>query len=360
MTSENQASSEAAQTGQLSSVAHHDDGQNKKLEALSSVYPGLLVAGTISIAATWLSSHYGTPAMLLALLLGIAFNFLGDDARCKAGIEFSCRTLLRIGVALLGVRITFDQLQSLGVLPVAMVVSGVLLTILFGILLARAFKFSYSFGVLTGGSVAICGASAALAISSVLPNTKHSEQNTLLAVVAVTTLSTIAMVVYPVIAASLDLTTSEAGLFLGGTIHDVAQVVGAGYSVSEGTGDIATYVKLLRVAMLMPVVFVIAIIVANSAKHVSDARPGIPLFLVGFAMLVVVSSTINLPEQAISGISSVSSWCLITAISALGVKTSFGKIATLGWKPLFIIIMETVWIALLVLGFVLVLHAQNH
>ena len=170
-----------------------------------------------------------------------------------AGIEFASRSILRLGVALLGVRITFAEIASLGLAPVATVIVGVATTILVGLFLSRRLGLTPMFGVLSGGSVAICGASAALAIASVLPHDRDRERDTILTVVLVTALSTLAMILYPVFATSIGLDHRLAGVFIGGTIHDVAQVVGAGYMISPETGDIATYVKLLRVAMLLPV-----------------------------------------------------------------------------------------------------------
>src|ERR1700691_5531519 len=129
---------------------------------LHAVYPGLLVAGTIALASTCVAQHSTAPVMLFALLFGMAFHFLHEEGRCVAGIEFSSRTVLRTGVALLGVKITVAQIASLGALPVAMVVVGVATTFLVGLTLARRLGLGWAFGVLSGGAVAICGASAAL------------------------------------------------------------------------------------------------------------------------------------------------------------------------------------------------------
>ena len=136
---------------------------------IHAIYPGFLVAATIALASTWLAQHYTAPVMLFALLFGMAFHFLHEEGRCVAGIEFTSRSVLRLGVGLLGVRITLGQIASLGPWPVATVIVGVVTTILFGFLLARRLGLSSMFGVLSGGAVAICGASAALAIASVLP-----------------------------------------------------------------------------------------------------------------------------------------------------------------------------------------------
>jgi uncharacterized integral membrane protein (TIGR00698 family) len=301
---------------------------------IHAVYPGLLVAGTIALASTWLAQHYTAPVMLFALLFGI---------------EFASRSVLRLGVGLLGVRITLAQIASLGPWPVATVVVGVATTILFGFLLARRLGLSSMFGVLSGGAVAICGASAALAIASVLPRSDTRERDTILTVVSVTALSTLAMILYPVFATSIGLDHRQAGVFIGGTIHDVAQVVGAGYTISNETGDIATYVKLLRVAMLLPAVFAISFLYARSGGHGEGARATLPMFLVGFAVLVVVNSMGLLPKIAIDLANEVSRWCLVAAIAALGMKTSFKALFAVGWRPIGLMVAETLWIAALVL-----------
>ena len=330
------------------------------LTRLRNLGPGLAIAVLVALAASWLAEHYASPVMLFALLLGIAVNFLSQDARCKPGIDFASRSILRLGVALLGARITLAQVQSLGGDALALAAAAVVLTIACGILLARSARLSSAFGVLTGGSVAICGASAALAIASVLPRHPDHERDTVMTVVAVTTLSTVAMVLYPVIAAAFGLGEHTAGVFLGATIHDVAQVVGAGYSVSTTAGDTATIVKLFRVAMLLPVVLVVSFVVQRSGSASSDGAgrpPLLPMFLVGFAALVVVNSAGWLTQPVAGGLQEASRWSLVTAIAALGTKTSLGDLARVGWKPVAIIIGETLFVGGFVLaGLVLLLR----
>src|SRR5580698_1181549 len=316
---------------------------------IHAVYPGLLVAGTIALAATWLAQHYTAPVMLFALLFGMAFHFLHEEGRCVAGIEFASRSVLRAGVALLGMRITLGQIVSLGALPVLTVIVAVATTIAFGFVLSRRLGLPSMFGVLSGGSVAICGASAALAIASVLPRSDTRERDTILTVVSVTALSTIAMIIYPIFSTSIGLDHRLAGIFIGGTIHDVAQVVGAGYTISNETGDIATYVKLLRVAMLLPAVFAISFLYARNKGPGESAKATLPMFLVGFAALVVLNSIGLLPKVAIDLANDVSRWCLVAAIAALGMKTSFKALFAVGWRPVGLMVAETLWIAVLVL-----------
>ncbi len=314
------------------------------------VWPGFLVAATIALASTWLSQHYTAPVMLFALLFGMAFHFLHEEGRCVAGIEFTSKAVLRLGVALLGARITAAQILGLGVMPIVTVILGVSTTIAVGALTARALGRRLTFGVLSGGAVGVCGASAALAIASVLPRNEDSERDTILVVVLVTALSTLAMIFYPIIAVSLGLDHVRAGVFLGGTIHDVAQVVGAGYSISPQTGDIATYVKLLRVTMLLPVVFAIAFAAARAPSRTGGApKARLPLFLVGFAALVVVNSLGWIAKPVGDASAEVSRWCLVAAIGALGMKTSFRALVAVGWRPVAVMVVETAWLFALVL-----------
>ena len=189
--------------------------------------PGLLLSATIALAVRFVSERLGGPAMLYALLFGMAFNFLTEDERFATGIRIASRNILRFGVALLGLRITMTEVADLGWPVLALIVASVLATIILGGLVGRAFGLGDNQSVLSAGAVAICGASAALAISSVLPAHKDLERNTILTVAGVTALSTIAMVIYPVFVTYLHYDHATAGVFLGATIHDVAQVVGA-------------------------------------------------------------------------------------------------------------------------------------
>jgi len=312
-------------------------------------FSGLLVALTIAIAAVFLSDHYGAPTMLFALLLGIAFNFLSEHERCAQGIDMAAKQVLRIGVALLGLRISFAALHDLGLLPVALVIGGVVSTILLGIVLTRLLNGKASFGCLTGGAVAICGASAAMALSSVLPQGKDGERDTIFSVVTVTAFSTMAMVIYPIIAAALGLDEQQTGVFLGATIHDVAQVVGAGYGVSDHTGDVATVVKLLRVAMLLPVVLIVMRVVRAHLKadKTGAAKLPFPWFVLGFVALVVLNSSVDVPVVISSALIDVSRWCIVMAVAALGMKTSFAALIKVGWMPMVLMLVETLYLAVL-------------
>ena len=321
----------------------------RRKQKLNLLLPGIVASAIVAASAAFLSEHYGAPVMLMALLLGMALGFLSEEGRAVAGIRFTSSTILRIGVALLGMRITVEQILSLGGTLMAVVIGAVFLTISFGILLSRLLGQSRDFGILSGGSVGICGASAALAISAVLPQNKDSERNTIFTVISVTALSTIAMIAYPPIAQWFGLDAQQAGVFLGATIHDVAQVVGAGYSMSDETGDTATVVKLLRVAMLVPIVFSLSLLLRKRSDGGPRPALPLPLFIIFFVLFVAINSSGVASAQVQEFASDVSRWCLITAIAALGMKTSLKSLLEVGWRPATLLVSETVFLATLIL-----------
>lgn len=312
--------------------------------------PGFVVSLIVAAAASFLSEHYGAPVMLFALLLGMALNFLAGEGTCKAGIEFTARTVLRIGVALLGMRITLEQIAALGWKPVALVVILVVVTIGVSVIAAKALGFQRLFGMLTGGATAICGASAALALAAALPNHPQKERATLFTVIGVSALSTLAMILYPMIANWLELSPQVAGVFLGATIHDVAQVVGAGYSMSTETGDTATVIKLMRVAMLLPVIVCAAMVTRMQGADPTGKRPPLlPWFAVGFLLLACINSTGWVVPAVQGTVNELSRWCLVVSISALGMKTQLKELAAVGIKPILLMVGETVFLVVLVL-----------
>lgn len=319
-------------------------------ETARSLFPGFLISALIALAAQFISDHYGAPAMLMALLFGIALNFLSSDQKCQAGIAFSARTILRCGVALLGMRISFEMAASLGWSIVAIVIGGVVATILFGMSVARFFGHGPRFAFLSAGAVAICGASAAMAIAAILPKDERSEERLVFTVVGVTILSTMAMIVYPILADMLGYGAQFAGVFIGATIHDVAQVVGAGFSISEEVGDVSTVVKLIRVAMLAPVILVASIVirqVTSAAQSDMKRPPLIPGFVLAFVVLVIINSIGVFPQALTAVAAELSRWALLTAIAAVGMKTALNEVINVGVPAISLLVLETAFLGVL-------------
>jgi uncharacterized integral membrane protein (TIGR00698 family) len=289
---------------------------------------------------------------LYALLIGSAFNFLITDARVRPGLDLCAKPVLRIGVALLGAKITVAQIAGLGPVMPALILAAVVLTILLGLGLARLFRRPTEEGLLSGCAVGICGASAALTIAAVLPPTRENERFTLLVVVGVTLFSTLAMIVYPLLLHVLQFSGTEAGIFLGGTIHDVAQVIASAMMIGPESTDTATVVKLFRVAMLAPIAMAVAAWAyrAKAATPDSISRPPLlPWFLAVFLLLVGLASAGLLDPSLMAAATTVSKWALLIAIAAAGIKTNFADLLKIGMTPVLMLLSETLFIALFVL-----------
>lgn len=357
--------------------------------------PGIMLSLVIAVAASFVSEHYGGPKFLYALLIGVAFHFLSENDRCRPGIEFSAKRLVRVGVALLGVRIVVSDVSALGLWGILGLAGAVVFTLCFGVLMARVLRVSPMFGLLSGGGTGICGISATMAISSTLPQSPESERCTLMSAIGIASLSTAVMVLYPLWVRWFGMTVPEAGLFLGGSIHDVAQVVGAGSILSPDIAKAATLAKMFRVAMLVPVVLTLSLVFrrtvaaeagmarppgalplqqlqipepvttgatgasaapatasaavpqgASGTSAASARRPPLlPFFLVMFVLLVAVNSLGLIPPAVQRVASDLSGWALVVSISALGIKTSFEKIAALGWRPIALMVAEALFVA---------------
>jgi uncharacterized integral membrane protein (TIGR00698 family) len=338
------------------------------MQRLGSLVPGLTLCILIAFAASHAAGQHGGPAMLYALLFGTALHYLSEEVRTAPGVLACASTVLRLGVGLLGARITLSQIVGLGWSSLLLVFGGVLTTMLCGVVLARRFGLSRSLGILAGGATAICGASAALAISAVLPRSEVLERDTLAVVVLATLLSTLAMLAYPLIAGALHLPAALSGLFIGGSIHDVAQVVVAGYAMGPNVGDAASIVKLFRVSMLPLVVLVISWLVIRAAQRASvlgqagaasrRAIPKVPGFLLLFLCLAAANTAGWIPSAVQAGLNDGSSSCLGVGVAALGMKTSFSHLARSGWRQAALMTVTTIWLGTFMLIGLLLMRGE--
>lgn len=300
--------------------------------------PGLLVALLATLAAASLADRYGAPLTLLALLVGLAMNFLSADARLTPGLALASRELLRWAIVLVGVRITLSQIVALGPFSLLAVVAIVGLTVGAGVLAARALKLGAAFGTLSGGAVAICGASAAMAISATLSERRVRQAELTLVLVGTSAMSSAALVLYPAICELFGLSDVQAGFVLGASIHDVAQTLGAGYAFSPAAGETATIVKLARVALLAPVLALVALAFPAPLKISGGKRvaPLLPWFVVGFFVVAGINSTGIIPVQVTDFTAELSSWMLAISVAATAIRSPLGEILRTGPKPLII------------------------
>ncbi len=311
--------------------------------------PGLLVTIIAALAAAYLSEHYGAPLMLMGLLIGLACNFANADPRLHPGLGFASKSLLRWGIVLAGAQITFGQIVALGWASFGAIALIMVLVILGGIAIARIFRLGTAFGVLAGGAVAICGASAALALSSLLGEKRTSQAQLTLTLVTVSAASAFAMSTYPVIAELLGLSDKQAGFLIGASIHDVAQALGAGYSVSPEAGETAAIVKLTRVTLLAPTLAVIALFLARDTNEKRE-RIGLPWFVAGFLAVAALNSVVAVPPSMTSLLAKATSALLLAAVVATGIRSPMQMLLHQGWRSSMPVVGATVIAFLLALG----------
>ncbi|WP_310497480.1 putative sulfate exporter family transporter [Sandarakinorhabdus sp.] len=300
--------------------------------------PGLTIAVLATLAAASLSDRYGAPLTLMALLIGLALNFLSADRRLTPGLTLASRELLRWAIVLVGARITFAQILALGPESLLAVVAIVAITIGSGVIAARLLGFTSAFGVLSSGAVAICGASAAMALAATLGERRIRQAELTLVLVGTSTMSSVALVVYPMIAHLFDFNDVQAGFFLGASIHDVAQTLGAGYAFSPGAGETATIVKLARVALLAPVLALVAVTFPAAFKITGGKRaaPLLPWFVAGFFVVAAINSTGIIPAVMSGAAAQASAAMLAVSVAATAIRSPLAEIMKAGPKPLLI------------------------
>ena len=334
--------------------------------AVRDILPGLVLSAAVAAAAFFLSPYTAAvvpvPAMVLALIIGIALNPLAVRPVHWPGMAFSVHTILRWAVALLGLRIALADIVDLGIITPLVIVAAMAVTLASGFVFARIAGQPAGFGALAGAATAVCGASATLATSTVVPDYPNKQADVVFVVIAVNALATLAMVAYPPLCLLLGFDPLATGVMLGGTIHDVAQVVGAGYSVSEFAGNSAVIVKLFRVFLLLPVVLGIGWYLARIGPAAGPARVPLPGFAIAFLVLCLLNSAMQFYPEVLSyylplkaALVQLSTWGLLIAIGALGLETSVTTVAALGWRHAATIVGTSAVIFALVTGSLLLL-----
>ena len=291
-----------------------------------SLLRGIFVTVVIAIAAKFLADHYSAPAPLFALMFGLGVNFLATNEKCLEGISFCEKNVLKLGVVLLGFNLASIESSILRPESFFIVILITVSTIVFGLVVSHVLKKTRSFGILSGGAVAICGVSAAVAISSLIPESKSKNGELRIVIIGVTLLSTLAMVIYPIAFSSFGLSDFEVGFLLGVSIHDVAQVIGAGYSVSDEAGLTALIIKMIRVSLL-PVILLILFFTSGSQSSAIRFRTvQFPFFVLGFVACAFIAHIGALPSYVYGWLVNASTWFILIAITAIGIKTEISSI----------------------------------
>lgn len=327
-----------------------------------ALWQGLLLVGAIAGAAMALAGvpsvqGWGLSALTLAIVLGIAIGNTGlirVAPRTAAGVDFAKSTLLRLGIVLYGFRVTFQEIADVGIAGLAIAV--VVVVAVFGLAVSlgtRVFKLDRETSMLIGAGSAICGAAAVMATGPIVRGQAHKVS---VAVATVVTFGTLGMFLYPWLYPYLGFSEHAYGVFVGSTLHEVAQVVVAGGAVSTSAASAAVIEKMLRIMLLAPFLLVLAAHMRPTAADLDrspNAAAGIviPWFALLFIAVGAVNSLHLLPTTWVAFIVQIDTAVLAMAMAALGLHTRGSAIREAGARPL--LLAATLFVCLLIGGWVL-------
>lgn len=288
--------------------------------------------------------------VILAILLGMLIkNFLGVRRVMREGVRLCSKKVLRLAIILLGFKLSLAEVSTLGLRATLLIAFVSTATLLVSIWLGKKLGIAKHLALLIGAGSSICGASAVIAVDAVSKDPK--EEDVAFAVGVVTVFGTLFMLVYPLIDRLLHLSPAFYGMWTGLSVHEVAQVVAAGFAVSEDAGEIATVVKLTRVLFIIPVTLWLAFLAARgTGGKFSFKKITVPWFVVLFFGVVLLNSAHIVPARAVNQLVRLDNFLMTVAMAALGLETSFSAMRKVGVKPLYLGVASSLFIALLSAG----------
>lgn len=301
-----------------------------------TIVPGTALALAIAIAAVALQRTLDVRLlnpMLVAIVVGVLIRLvMGSSLVSPAGLAFAARPILRAGIILLGLQVTLAELGSLGV--GAFVAASITLAATYAamVLVGRAMGLPAQLTKLIAAGTAVCGASAVVAVNSVI---RAKEEDVGYAVASVTLFGTFAMIVLPLIAVASGIDPVVYGVWAGASIHEVAQVAAAAFQLGPEAGQAGTITKLIRVVLLAPLVIAIAF---SLRRGVGADSPSVafPWFVFGFIALVGINSAVELPE-ILRSIGALATTIFLSAgLAAMGLAMDLGQLKRSGIAPLFL------------------------
>lgn len=314
------------------------------MERIAEHFPGLslillLSAAAFGLAQVGLVQHYGlgplTLAILFGTLLGNARPALGE-ARFRPGLHLAQRHCLRAGVALYGFNLSVQQIVQVGTTGILIDLMVVVSTLALGYFVGRRLLgMDRATVLLASAGSAICGAAAVLATVPMLREEEHSvAAKSAVAVATVVLFGTLAMFLYPAIYAWIGPQHFDFGIYVGSTVHEVAQVVAIGGTLGESVQQSAVIAKMIRVLLLVPVLLTLGWLLAGKAGDGRQQTPPIPWFALAFIALAGINSLHLLPEPLVEQLRLLGILLLTAAMAALGIDTTFSRMRQAGLRPL--------------------------
>lgn len=312
----------------------------------ATIWPGVVLVAmiaSVAFSARNLPGLMTFSPMILAVVVGIVFsNVVGTSVNTKSGIAFSQRRLLRLAIVLLGFQLTLGQVASIGIAGIGIVVATLVSTFLFTVIMGPVIGVDRKLTELIAAGTSICGASAIVATNIV---TDARDEDVAYAVASITLFGTIAMLAYPLLAPLLNLDQWAFGLWAGTSIHEVAQVIGAGFQNGVQSGETATIAKLARVALLAPMVVALGFLARHNVEGKKCARAPTPWFVVAFAAIVALNSVVDVPAGIRSTIGLVTTALLTMGLAAMGLQADISEIRSRGLRPLVLALTAFLFIA---------------
>lgn len=313
------------------------------LEKINKVTPGILFSASVAVLAIFLSSLLPGDiigATVMAILVGMVFNpLLNKYGQLNKGVNFTSKMILRVGIILMGVNMNFAEVLSVGKYSLFVMFFTMAAAFGAGNLIGKIFGMNWKLTNLLSVSTAICGGSAVAAVGPVI-NAK--DEDVAYAISSTFIFDVLTVVVIPWIGFALGMSAMGYGLWVGTAVNDTSSVVAAGYAFSDFAGNTAVIVKLTRTLFIIPCVLIYSYInerIENKASGVHDnsrvnIRKIFPYFIILFLIIVALRSIGIIPEIAVPALSKTSKFCMVMALSAIGLKTSFKDIRNIGFKPM--------------------------
>ena len=317
-----------------------------------SLAPGLLICAIATVIAMFVNRLLPTVnPLVVAIALGaLVANTVGVGALLTNGLSFASKKLLRTGVALLGVQLLLSDVFALGYGVVLAVIATVALGIATTLVIGKFLGLSWTQRVLIASGFSICGAAAVAAVDSVV---EAEEDETATAIALVAVFGTLMILAIPALSSVLGLGEYRAGLWAGGAIQEVAQVVAAAGAIGGSALGVAVVVKLARVLMLAPVIAVLSVVQrrrAQSSISTTKRPPLVPLFVMGFILCAALRSSEVLPATAVTAAGFMQTIFLSSAMFALGTGVRLATLRNVGMKPIALAIASTFCVAVIALA----------
>lgn len=332
-------------------------------ENRNNTLSGILFVALFSMSATYMADfavlkHLGISPLIVGIVLGMIYaNTLRNrlPKEWVPGILFSTKTILRTGIVLYGFRITFQNIEAVGTAGIFTSVVIVASTFIIGYFIGtKVLKLDKETTILTSAGSSICGAAAVLATEPVINAEPYKSA---IAVSTVVVFGSIAMFLCPFLykLGVIPLSPEAMGIYIGGTMHEVAHVVAAGNAVGVEAAKTAVIVKMIRVMLLAPFLVILGFWLVRTTQHVAQKQKSkitIPWFAVFFIVVAGFNSFNLLPQSLIFDINAIDTFLLTMAMTALGMETSVDKFKNVGMKPIYLATILFVW--LMVGGFFIV------